>query len=225
MRFPTCIKMTLLVIFFIPLIAEAQLKAKLVKVHINYNRLGVNGHRIGDLAPAVVLQGRRNFEHEVELNKFKKIKSPSDVYYDPYRQAYVYNRIKNFSLGLRYQFAKNLRKKTDAKLLPQLGFSFLPLYESALLEPGGSSIYKRKSKSYSINFAIVPQLRCRIVKRFCLDFAVPLNFFSYQFIYLRIFNPNIPPRQQRNSGTETHLRGPKEMIENLQVRLGIAIKL
>jgi hypothetical protein len=202
--------------------ASAQLKVELIKVHINYNRDATNGeHTIGELAPAVTLRGTRNFVHELELNKFEKNKGSSGDYYDPNQQTTVYYLQRNFSLGLRYQFTKNLWKKTDGRFLPQLGVSVLPLYASSFYHD--PAWHRRKTRQFSTDVAIVPQIKYHIWRRWYCDLAVPLNVFSYEYSHQTVSNAYV--RQQSNGGSETHFSKPVDVIKNLHVRLGIAIKL
>jgi hypothetical protein len=206
---PFCIaiKSATLIVLIFSSNAFGQLKVDLVKMHINYNRLDTNGHTIGNIAPAVVLRNRKNLLHELELNELKQTRSLHASYYDQYYQQRVYYKHRSFAIGLRYQFTKNLVKKTDSKFLPQLGLSFLPSYGSVCTDLDDPGMFKRKSRFFRAHFGVVPQIRAHVWRKIYFDLGFPLTIFSYELAYQKVSPKNLNLRSQTNGEVKLTLEG------------------
>jgi hypothetical protein len=191
-----------------------------VKVNINYRKtFGENDMSFGQLAPVFIKANKRNNYHELELNTLNAKTYETVTYAGNGIQPYN-EEIKTFDFGLRYQFTLNIKK--EGKLIPQLGLSFLSLYNRTKADPLTSNSYYRRSESFRQVISIAPQVKFNCGKRTFIDLAVPLDVFDITSVYMKINNPAIPIRQQRNSHLDASFN--EEVFERLHLRLGVGVR-
>lgn len=122
--------------------------------------------------------------------------------------------------GLRYQLSFNFRPRR--KLQPQLGVSVLNQFSSTRNVPISSTMYERRNEELHFQFAIVPQIKYCLSPKWFVDYAMGFPVFDVIGKFQRIFNPNLPIRQQRNGGYDASLF---RYSKSYSVRVGIGFKL
>jgi hypothetical protein len=187
----------------------AQVKLSLAKMHINY-RHSPHRHIIRNFAPAIVLKGQRNFCHEVELAALQKFKADDRRY---------------FLFGLRYQFTKNLIRKPDPRIMPQVGLSMTQWYTSDKLYYEAWGYRERFDRSFSFIVGFAPQVRMHVWRKWYADLAMPVTVMGFGHGRTKLSKPTTPIADQSYSYNNHAFFNPIKERTNVNLRLGIGVKL
>jgi hypothetical protein len=223
--------------------AQENKPGKLLKVNLNYVQSFDPHHSfdIGDVAPALVLYDTWKNGHELELNEVA-IRREDNARYesqlvsvDVGGETRYYNQSakvggsldRSTVVRLRYQYSFCFLKAK--KWNPYIGVSNLHTFEKIkkqpyVLEEFTSQFrtgFKRTSVMYDLTLAAVPGIKGTLGKRMVVDLGFPVRFSNAAIIGQRVYNPNLPTRQQRMWLPTSELHYPLW----LHLRMGIGISI
>jgi hypothetical protein len=190
---------------------DSPTRMKGIHLDYTYQTSFGNGFKVGNLTAGIFIQSRENTNfHEVELNTFQLLLSevPGE------RELF------NGLIGLRYQYTFSFRP--GKKVEPQIGLSWLTQYRFGRNVPLTPLEYERRWRHIDFQWAVVPQLRYNFSSRWFTDLAIPFEVFQLVGTFQRIYNPQIPVRQQRNGGYDHEFFRRPEMYS---LRLGVGFKI
>jgi hypothetical protein len=217
-------------IFFLLLIlslrASGQKRLELhgLKVNFNYAEYEAFDASIANAAPLFILKNKKSHLHEIELASF-------DFDKRAYYQGDSYGTMQHIqscsrSVGIRYQFTFQIVRKENQKLVPQIGVSFLSLYQYKSTFPLLPSTFTKREITWWREFlSIVPQARYNFHRRIFLDVGLSLDIVYMQLATYLNHNKALPPDQQKFHDNGVAFTKFHDLIRYPHLRAGIGIKI
>ncbi|MBK8392911.1 MAG: hypothetical protein IPL23_28195 [Saprospiraceae bacterium] len=143
-----------------------------------------------------------NIYQEIGLSKLKFQKTDHDriVVIDNDSQYPIHSsgaKITLFSLGMRYEIGKHLKKKSDSAFSYRFGIAIEPTYNYWKLLPYVTNLFPNKSNNIAVNFSLSTSICYRFNDNCTIDLKILPSSKTFNLDLLHIENPAYPLRQQR----------------------------
>ncbi|HEU5292956.1 MAG TPA: hypothetical protein VFU05_20055, partial [Cyclobacteriaceae bacterium] len=156
--------------------------------NVNFNRISF----------AIDFATDKGFVHEVEI-LIPEVFKPLDKF--QYPMNYELRKGDTFdgtasSASVRYELNKSLTGN-EGKFSFLLGAGINPYYVRIEYEPHDLTTYRLLTEFFGFALNVTPRIQYKFGQRFSMDLNVPLKIYDLRMEASRIFNPNIPIRDQK----------------------------
>jgi hypothetical protein len=166
---------------------------------------------------------KSNNTFEIELSSFMIAKKSTDLYMvQDSTNANTFIRkyeTKTTDISIKAEYQYTFFKNKNYKLVPSVGTSFMPFYQTFQLSPSQNTNFDISETKAGMQICIVPRLNYHFSKYFVLMAGCNMNFARFEIRNTKSSNPKIAPANRSVSTFDFN------SIDGLSYRLGIAYKL
>lgn len=162
-----------------------------------------------------------NITNELELAEFINTNKPPRLVYGS-SGALDNERFpkKNFQIRIRHGIRFDKGPNSGRKLGWSIGGGYSLFYRAYSVDPTLGSFYKIESKFGGVCLDINPAIRWNLFSNWQLELSAPVTLGTFGHEYLRIYNPLLTERQQKNGLFDLDIG-----VSAAWLRLGILYKL